>query len=151
MTFANNLKRLRTEANLTQEELAAEMKITVEKVQQIQKIAQEPVSLETPVGEEDDSSLGDFVHDADTPNPLDFTINEKYKEEINNVLKTLTEREEQVLRLRYGLVDGKQHTLEEVGKVFGVTRERIRQIESKALRRLRHPTRQRRLSQYRNN
>jgi RNA polymerase primary sigma factor len=135
----------------TQEELAAEMKITVEKVQQIQKIAQEPVSLETPVGEEDDSSLGDFVHDADTPNPLDFTINEKYKEEINNVLKTLTEREEQVLRLRYGLVDGKQHTLEEVGKVFGVTRERIRQIESKALRRLRHPTRQRRLSQYRNN
>ena len=135
----------------TQEELAAEMKITVEKVQQIQKIAQEPVSLETPVGEEDDSSLGDFVHDADTPNPLDFTINEKYKEEINNVLKTLTEREEQVLRLRYGLADGKQHTLEEVGKVFGVTRERIRQIESKALRRLRHPTRQRRLSQYRNN
>ena len=135
----------------TQEELAAEMKITVEKVQQIQKIAQEPVSLETPVGEEDDSSLGDFVHDAETPNPLDYTINEKYKEEINNVLKTLTEREEQVLRLRYGLVDGKQHTLEEVGKVFGVTRERIRQIESKALRRLRHPTRQRRLSQYRNN
>lgn len=135
----------------TQEELAAEMKITVEKVQQIQKIAQEPVSLETPVGEEDDSSLGDFVHDAETPNPLDYTINEKYKEEIDNVLKTLTEREEQVLRLRYGLVDGKQHTLEEVGKVFGVTRERIRQIESKALRRLRHPTRQRRLSQYRNN
>ncbi|HHX79029.1 MAG TPA: RNA polymerase sigma factor RpoD [Acholeplasmataceae bacterium] len=135
----------------TQEELAAEMKITVEKVQQIQKIAQEPVSLETPVGEEDDSSLGDFVHDSETPNPLDYTINEKYKEEIDNVLKTLTEREEQVLRLRYGLVDGKQHTLEEVGKVFGVTRERIRQIESKALRRLRHPTRQRRLSQYRNN
>ena len=132
----------------TPEELADALHLTVEKVQQIQKIAQEPVSLETPVGEEDDSTLGDFVHDVELPNPLEYTINEKYKEEIDSVLKTLTPREEKVLRLRVGLVDGKQHTLEEVGKEFNVTRERIRQIEAKAVRRLRHPTRIKRLSQY---
>ncbi len=149
-------KLVRTQRKLTQElhreptseELAAELKMTVEKVQNIQKIAQEPVSMETPVGEEDDSTLGDFIHDSDTLNPLDYTINEAYREEIDTVLKTLTPREEMVLRLRFGLVDGKPHTLEEVGKEFHVTRERIRQIEAKAIRRLRHPTRQKRLSQY---
>ena len=149
-------KLVRTQRKLTQElrreptveELASELHMSPEKVQQIQKIAQEPVSLETPVGEEDDSTLGDFVHDTDTPNPLDYTINEAYREEIDTVLKTLTDREEKVLRMRYGLIDGKSHTLEEVGKEFNVTRERIRQIEAKALRRLRHPTRQKRLAQY---
>ncbi len=149
-------KLVRTQRKLTQElhreptseELAAELKMSVEKVQNIQKIAQEPVSMETPVGEEDDSTLGDFIHDSDTLNPLDYTINEAYREEIDTVLKTLTPREEQVLRLRFGLADGKPHTLEEVGKEFHVTRERIRQIEAKAIRRLRHPTRQKRLSQY---
>jgi RNA polymerase primary sigma factor len=149
-------KLARTQRKLTQElrrdptpeELAEALHMTVEKVQQIQKIAQEPVSLETPVGEEDDSTLGDFVHDVELPNPLDYTINEKYKEEIDLVLKTLTPREEKVLRLRFGLIDGKPHTLEEVGKEFNVTRERIRQIEAKAIRRLRHPTRQKRLIQY---
>ena len=132
----------------TQRKLTQELHMSVEKVQQIQKIAQEPVSLETPVGEEDDSTLGDFVHDEANPNPLDYTITEAYREEINSVLKTLTPREEKVLRLRFGLDDGKPHTLEDVGKEFGVTRERIRQIEAKAIRRLRHPTRQKRLSQY---
>ena len=150
-------KLVRTQRKLTQDlrrepkpqEIAAEMGISVEKVQQIQKIAQEPVSLETHVGEEDDSTLGDFVHDNEMPNPLEYTMNEKFKEEIDEVLKTLTPREEKVIRLRYGFGDGKPRTLEEVGKEFGVTRERIRQIEAKAIRRLRHPTRQKKLSKYR--
>ena len=146
-------RMVRTQRKLTQDlrreptpqEIADEMGISVEKVQQIQKIAQEPVSLETPVGEEDDSTLGDFVHDIDMPNPLEYTMNEKFKEEIDKFLKELTPREEKVIRLRYGLIDGRSRTLEEVGKEFNVTRERIRQIESKALRRLRHPARQRAL------
>lgn len=149
-------KLVRIQRKLTQElrrepspeEIAAEMKISVEKVQQIQKIAQEPISMESPVGEEEDTTLGDFVSDREMPNPLDYTINEKYKEEIDEVLKSLTPREEKVLRLRYGLLDGKSHTLEDVGKEFGVTRERIRQIEAKALRRLNHPKRLNRLSKY---
>lgn len=149
-------KFVRTQRKLTQElhreptieELAIELETTPERVQQLLKIAQEPVSLETPVGEEDDSTLGDFVHDAEVLNPLDYTIFEKYKEEIDQVLSTLTPREEKVIRLRYGLVDNRAHTLEEVGREFGVTRERIRQIESKALKRLRHPTRQKRLIQF---
>ena len=146
-------RMVRTQRKLTQDlrreptpqEIADEMGISVEKVQQIQKIAQEPVSLETPVGEEDDSTLGDFVHDIDMPNPLEYTMNEKFKEEIDKFLKELTPREEKVIRLRHGLVDGRPRTLEEVGKEFNVTRERIRQIEAKALRRLRHPARQRAL------
>ena len=149
-------KLVRIQRKLTQElrrepspeEIAAEMKISVEKVQQIQKIAQEPISMESPVGEEEDTTLGDFVSDREMPNPLDYTINEKYKEEIDDVLKSLTPREEKVLRLRYGLIDGKSHTLEDVGKEFGVTRERIRQIEAKAIRRLKHPKRRDRLIQY---
>ena len=146
-------RMVRTQRKLTQDlrreptpqEIADEMGISVEKVQQIQKIAQEPVSLETPVGEEDDSTLGDFVHDIEMPNPLEYTMNEKFKEEIDKFLKELTPREEKVIRLRYGLIDGRSRTLEEVGKEFDVTRERIRQIEAKALRRLRHPARQRAL------
>ncbi len=146
-------KMVRIQRKLTQElrreptpqEIADDMGITVEKVMQIQKIAQEPVSLETPVGEEDDSTLGDFVHDSETPNPLEYTMNEKFKEELDNILKELTPREEKVIRLRYGLTDGRPRTLEEVGKMFNVTRERIRQIEAKALRRLRHPARQKSL------
>ncbi len=132
----------------TPEEIGAEMGISPEKVQEIQKNAQEIVPLDTPVKEDEDSVYADFVKDDKSPNPLEYTLEEKYKEEINTVLKTLTPREEKVLRLRYGLMDGKFHTLEDVGKEFGVTRERIRQIESKAIRKLKHPTRQRLLSQF---
>ena len=128
------------------EEIAEKMEgISAEKVREIQKIALDPVSLETPIGEEDDSHLGDFIEDKDTLSPDDYTNNQLLKDEINAVLQGLTEREEKVLRLRFGLLDGRTRTLEEVGKEFNVTRERIRQIEAKALRKLKHPNRSKRL------
>ena len=132
----------------TPEEIAEEMDLTPEKVREIIKIAQEPVSLETPIGEEDDSHLGDFIEDQDVLAPADAAAYELLKEQLEDVLDTLTEREENVLRLRFGLDDGRTRTLEEVGKVFGVTRERIRQIEAKALRKLRHPSRSKRLKDF---
>ena len=131
------------------EEIAEKMEnITAEKVREIQKIALDPVSLETPIGEEDDSHLGDFIEDKETLSPDDYTNNQLLKDEINNVLQGLTEREEKVLRLRFGLQDGRTRTLEEVGKEFNVTRERIRQIEAKALRKLKHPNRSKRLKDF---
>ncbi len=132
----------------TPEEVAERMDITVEKVQQIQRIAQEPISLESPVGEEEDSSLGDFISDPHALDPYEYTAKMKLREELDEVLATLTEREERVLRLRFGLVDGRVRTLEEVGKEFNVTRERIRQIEAKALRKLKHPSRSKRLKDF---
>ncbi|KRM56065.1 RNA polymerase sigma factor RpoD [Lacticaseibacillus sharpeae JCM 1186 = DSM 20505] len=132
----------------TPEEIGAEMDIPTEKVREILKIAQEPVSLETPIGEEDDSHLGDFIEDADATSPEDHASYQLLKEQLESVLDTLTEREENVLRLRFGLDDGRTRTLEEVGKVFGVTRERIRQIEAKALRKLRHPSRSKQLKDF---
>jgi len=132
----------------TPEEIAAEMDLSTEKVREIMKIAQEPVSLETPIGEEDDSHLGDFIEDQEALAPADAAAYELLKEQLEDVLDTLTEREENVLRLRFGLDDGRTRTLEEVGKVFGVTRERIRQIEAKALRKLRHPSRSKRLKDF---
>ena len=125
----------------TPEEIGEEMDLTPEKVREILKIAQEPVSLETPIGEEDDSHLGDFIEDHDATSPSEHAAYELLKEQLEDVLDTLTDREENVFRLRFGLDDGRTRTLEEVGKVFGVTRERIRQIEAKALRKLRHPSR----------
>ncbi|NBK98125.1 MAG: RNA polymerase sigma factor RpoD [Erysipelotrichia bacterium] len=131
------------------EEIAAKMEnISPEKVREIQKIALEPVSLETPIGEEDDSHLGDFIEDKDAMSPDEYANNQLLKDEINTVLQGLTEREEKVLRLRFGLYDGRTRTLEEVGKEFNVTRERIRQIEAKALRKLKHPTRSKRLKDF---
>jgi len=132
----------------TPEEIAKEMELSTEKVREIMKIAQEPVSLETPIGEEDDSHLGDFIEDDEALAPSDAAAYELLKEQLEDVLDTLTEREENVLRLRFGLDDGRTRTLEEVGKVFGVTRERIRQIEAKALRKLRHPSRSKRLKDF---
>lgn len=133
----------------TADEIAAKMEnITPEKVREIQKIALEPVSLETPIGEEDDSHLGDFIEDKDAMSPDEYANNMLLKDEINNILQGLTEREEKVLRLRFGLYDGRTRTLEEVGKEFDVTRERIRQIEAKALRKLKHPTRSKRLKDF---
>ena len=132
----------------TDDELAAEMQMPVEKVRETRKIAQEPVSLETPIGEEEDSHLGDFIPDDDIPAPADAAAFSLLKEQLNEVLNTLNERERDVLRLRFGLVDGKARTLEEVGSQFNVTRERIRQIEAKALRKLRHPSRSKKLQDY---
>lgn len=132
----------------TPEEIAEEMEIPVEKVLEIQKIAQDPVSLETPIGEEDDSHLGDFIQDDDSPSPQDAASYTMLREQLEEVMKTLTPREAKVLRLRFGLDDGKARTLEEVGKQFNVTRERIRQIEAKALRKLRHPSRSKKLRDY---
>ena len=149
-------KLIRTSRNLLQqmgreptpEEIAKEMEIPVEKVVEIQKIAQDPVSLETPIGEEDDSHLGDFIQDEDSPAPHDAASYTLLKEQLEEVMNTLTPREAKVLKLRFGLEDGKSRTLEEVGKEFNVTRERIRQIEAKALRKLRHPSRSKKLRDY---
>ncbi len=149
-------KLVRTQRQLIQElkrephpeEVAERMGISVEKVQIIQKVAQEPISLESPVGEEEDSSLGDFIADPDTLTPMEYTSKEMLKRELDSVLETLTDREEKVLRMRFGLLDGRSRTLEEVGREFGVTRERIRQIEAKALRKLRHPSRSKKLKDF---
>ena len=149
-------KLIRTSRHLLQqlgrepsvEEIAEEMEIPVEKVMEIQKIAQDPVSLETPIGEEDDSHLGDFIQDDDSPAPHDSAAYTLLKEQLEEVMNTLTPREAKVLKLRFGLEDGKARTLEEVGRQFQVTRERIRQIEAKALRKLRHPSRSKKLRDY---
>ena len=151
-------KLIRTSRHLLQqlgrepspEEIAAEMEIPVEKVMEIQKIAQDPVSLETPIGEEDDSHLGDFIQDEDSPAPQDSAAYTLLKEQLEEVMNTLTPREAKVLKLRFGLEDGRARTLEEVGREFMVTRERIRQIEAKALRKLRHPSRSKKLKDYMN-
>ncbi len=132
----------------TEEEIAAEMNLSVERVREILKIAQEPVSLETPIGEEEDSHLGDFIQDENVPVPAEAAARMLLKEQLDEVLDTLTEREQKVLRLRFGMNDGRARTLEEVGKEFDVTRERIRQIEAKALRKLRHPSRSRKLRDF---
>ncbi|NLT57927.1 MAG: sigma-70 family RNA polymerase sigma factor, partial [Clostridiales bacterium] len=132
----------------TNEEIAREMCMSVDKVREILKIAQEPVSLETPIGEEEDSHLGDFIPDDDAPAPSEVASYTLLKEQLISVLGTLTPREERVLKLRFGLEDGRARTLEEVGKEFNVTRERIRQIEAKALRKLRHPSRSKRLKDF---
>ena len=149
-------KLIRTSRHLLQqlgrepspEEIAQEMEIPVEKVVEIQKIAQDPVSLETPIGEEDDSHLGDFIQDDDSPAPQDSAAYTMLREQLEEVMNTLTPREAKVLKLRFGLEDGKSRTLEEVGREFKVTRERIRQIEAKALRKLRHPSRSKKLRDY---
>lgn len=150
----NKLARIERQLTLelnrepTEGELAKKMGTSVEKIRDIYKISQEPVSLEIPIGEEEDSHLGDFIPDETNMSPEDFAVNELLKDEISEVLLTLTEREEKVIRLRFGLEDGRPRTLEEVGQLFGVTRERIRQIEAKALRKLRHPSRSRKLKDY---
>ena len=150
----NKLARIHRQLTLelnrepSEEELSKKMNLPVERIREILKISQEPVSLETPIGEEDDSHLGDFIKDEHNMSPEDYATNELLKQEISEVLLTLTEREEKVIKLRFGLEDGKSRTLEEVGQMLGVTRERIRQIEAKALRKLRHPSRSRKLKDY---
>ena len=150
----NKLARIQRQMTLelnrepSEDELAKKMNMPVDKIREIYKISQDPVSLETPIGEEDDSHLGDFIKDERNVSPEEYATNELLKDEIAEVLQTLTEREEKVIRLRFGLEDGKSRTLEEVGQMFGVTRERIRQIEAKALRKLRHPSRSRKLKDY---
>ena len=152
----NKLARVQRQLTLelnrepSEEELADKMGISVEKIREVMKISQDPVSLETPIGEEEDSHLGDFVPDASNMSPEEYATNEILKEEIKGVLLTLQQREQEVLELRFGLIDGTSHTLEEVGKRFNVTRERIRQIEAKALRKLRHPSRAKRLKDFLN-
>ena len=149
-------KLIRTSRHLLQqlgreptiEEIAAEMEMPVEKVKEIKKVAQEPVSLETPIGEEEDSHLGDFIPDDDAPSPSELAAYTLLREQLDEIIETLTPREAKVLRLRFGLEDGKARTLEELGKEFQVTRERIRQIEAKALRKLRHPSRSKKLKDY---
>ncbi len=149
-------KLIRTSRHLLQqlgreptiEEIAAEMEMPVERVEEIRKVAQEPVSLETPIGEEEDSHLGDFIPDDDAPSPSELAAYTLLREQLDEIIETLTPREAKVLRLRFGLEDGKARTLEEVGKEFNVTRERIRQIEAKALRKLRHPSRSKKLKDY---
>ena len=133
---------------VTDEEIAKEMGMPTEKVREIMKIAQDPISLETPIGEEEDSHIGDFIEDRETPAPADAASYALLREQLNEVLHTLTPREENVLKLRYGLEDGRTHTLEEVGQKFDITRERIRQIEGKALRKLRHPSRSKKLKDF---
>ena len=130
------------------EEIAKELDMPVDKVREIMRIAQDPVSLETPIGEEEDSHLGDFIQDEDAPAPAEAASHTLLKEQLNEVLNTLTEREAKVLKLRFGLEDGKSRTLEEVGQRFEVTRERIRQIEAKALRKLRHPSRSKKVKDF---
>ena len=147
-TSRHLLQRLGREP--TPEEISEELEMPVEKVMEIQKIAQDPVSLETPIGEEDDSHLGDFIQDEDSPAPHDAAAYTLLKEQLEEVMNTLTPREAKVLKLRFGLEDGKARTLEEVGREFEVTRERIRQIEAKALRKLRHPSRSKKLRDYMN-
>ena len=150
----NKMSRIQRQLTLelnrepSEDELAKKMGISVEKVREVIKISQEPVSLETPIGEEDDSHLGDFIKDESSMSPEEYATNEILKEEIKSVLMTLQVREQEVLELRFGLVDGTCHTLEEVGKKFNVTRERIRQIEAKALRKLRHPSRAKKLKDF---